>query len=147
MSKSNKLGKVIVLGALAGAAAYGVYTYLQKKNEVNDDCVVDGEEAPKKRSYVSLDLDSAKEYATATYEKAKDALKKVESKIEESGVFKRSSAEETCAGSDDETVDSDIEPVDEEMAEDFDQDLPAEEPEKPMEPTSSEEFFDEPDAE
>lgn len=137
MSKSNKVGKVILLGALAGAAAYGVYTYLQKKNE-SDDMVVEGEDAPKKRSYVSLNLDSAKEYATATYEKAKDAIKKVESKIEESGVFKKSSveeepvevpegsdecSEEPCEASDDSAVDNDIEP------------------------TSSEEFFDSPDPE
>ena len=138
MSKSNKLGKLILFGAVAGIAAYGTYYVMNKKKQEAEAEPVEGAE-PKKRSYVSINFDGAKEAASGAYEKVKEGIHKVESKIEESGVFKRSSADRGVQDAVSEALDSDVEPVDEELAEDFDQDL------KEVK-EATEEFFDEPDA-
>lgn len=94
---AKKFGKLVLFSALAGAAAAGTYYYLQKKHEdpfkdMNDiddfddfDDDFDDEdddtmEIPhgKNRSYVSLDLDSAKEIIG---EKVLETIDKTKEKI------------------------------------------------------------------
>ena len=86
---SKKFGKFLLFSALAGAAAYGAYQYLQNKEktvspaeeeDTDDDFDdfsedLDDEPAPEKeRSYVSLNLDKAAAIATESFHKAKDAI-------------------------------------------------------------------------
>ena len=86
---SKKFGKFLLFSALAGAAAYGAYQYLQNKEktvspaeeeDTDDDFDdfsedLDDEPAPEKeRSYVSLNLDKAAAIATESFHKAKDVI-------------------------------------------------------------------------
>ena len=95
MSKS--FGKFLLFTAVAGAAAYGAYSYLQKKEQTaspapsneNDDDFDDFSEdldedinTGKERSYVSLNLDKAEAIATEAIQKAKEA-------IEDSGALQK----------------------------------------------------------
>ena len=93
---AKKFGKFVMFSALAGAAAAGTYYYLQKKNEdplkdmddiddfddFDDDFDDDDDdmEMPhsKNRSYVSLDLESAKEIIG---EKVIETIDKTKEKI------------------------------------------------------------------
>lgn len=86
MSKS--FGKFILFTAVAGAAAYGAYSYLQKKEQTAsfapgeedddfDDFSEDLDEdlnLEKERSYVSLNLDKAEAIATEAFHKAKEVI-------------------------------------------------------------------------
>lgn len=87
MSKS--FGKFLLLSAVAGAAAYGTYYYLQKKEQMPaspaDEDVDDDfddfsedldEEIPpvKERTYVSLNLDKAEAIAQEAFQKAKEVI-------------------------------------------------------------------------
>lgn len=91
---SKKFGKLFIFSAVAGAAAAGAYYYLQKKqddplHEMDDedfddfdDDFDDDEDTPdnhsKKRSYVSLDIEGAKEIigekVIETIDKTKEAI-------------------------------------------------------------------------
>ena len=85
---SKKFGKFLLFTAVAGAAAYGAYSYLQKKeqtspviNDENDDDFDDFSEdldedinTGKERSYVSLNLDKAEAIATEAIQKARKAI-------------------------------------------------------------------------
>lgn len=86
---SKKFGKFLLFSALAGAAAYGAYTYMQKKEQTAsaaghddadddfDDFSEDLDEEPaqaKTRSYVSLNLDKAEAIATEAFHKAKEVI-------------------------------------------------------------------------
>ena len=89
---SKKFGKLFIFSAVAGAAAAGAYYYLQKKqddplHEMDDDFDdfdddFDDEDTPdnhsKKRSYVSLDIEGAKEIigekVIETIDKTKEAI-------------------------------------------------------------------------
>lgn len=102
---AKKFSKLVMLSALAGAAAAGTYYYLQKKNYIpeqdaddiddfddfDDDLDDDFEDTSihantKNRSYVSLDLDSAKEIIG---EKAIETLDKAKEKIEHFNVSEK----------------------------------------------------------
>ena len=86
MSKS--FGKFLLFTAVAGAAAYGAYSYLQKKeqtaspaaNDEDDDFDDFGEDldddagVTKERSYVSLNLDKAEAIASEAFHKAKEVI-------------------------------------------------------------------------
>lgn len=87
MSKS--FGKFLLFSAVAGAAAYGAYTYLQKREQtvspaVSDDTDDDFDDfsedldedlnSGKERSYVSLNLDKAEAIATEAFHKAKEVF-------------------------------------------------------------------------
>ena len=77
---SKKFGKFLLFSAVAGAAAYGAYQYLQKKDKATvlsgkeeeddpDDFSEDLDEEPapsKERSYVSLNLDKAEAFGVPT---------------------------------------------------------------------------------
>ena len=86
---SKKFGKFLLFSAMAGAAAYGVYSYMQKKEQETsfagvddtdddfDDFSEDLDEEPvptKVRSYVSLNLDKAEAIATEAFHKAKEVI-------------------------------------------------------------------------
>lgn len=86
---SKRFSKFLLFSAVAGAAAYGAYSYLQKKEQtvspaVNDDPDDDfddfGEDldedlnAGRERSYVSLNLDKAEAFATEAFHKAKEVF-------------------------------------------------------------------------
>lgn len=86
---SKKFGKFLLFSAVAGVAAYGAYTYLQKNQqpvsadpeENTDDDFDDFSEdldedlsSGKNRSYVSLNLDKAEAFASETFQKAKDVF-------------------------------------------------------------------------
>ena len=86
---ANKFGKFLLFSALAGAAAYGAYSYLQKKEqplasvpeEDSDDDFDDFSEdldedltPEKNRSYVSLNLDKAEAFANEAFHKAKEVI-------------------------------------------------------------------------
>ena len=94
---AKKFGKLVLFSALAGAAAAGTYYYLQKKQEnpfkimddiddydyFDDDFDEDFDDIPemphsKNRSYVSLDLDNAKEFIG---EKVIETIDKTKEKI------------------------------------------------------------------
>lgn len=83
---SKKFGKFLLFSAIAGAAAYGAYQYLQTKEQTAppagaddadddlDDFNEDLNEEPaagKERSYVSLNLDKAAAIASESFQKAK----------------------------------------------------------------------------
>lgn len=84
---SKKFGKLLLLTTVAGAAAYGTYSYLQKKEHPSvvptddDDDFDDFSEdldddlnTTKERSYVSLNLDKAEAIATEAFQKAKEVI-------------------------------------------------------------------------
>ena len=86
---SKKVGKFLLFSAVAGAAAYGAYHYLQnkddnsssEKNEDTDDDFDDFSEdldedaaETKPRSYVSLNLDKAEAIASEAFHKAKEVI-------------------------------------------------------------------------
>lgn len=86
---SKKFGKFLLFSAITGAAIYGAYQYLQKKdemvsadtNENDDDDFDDFSEDldedlnnSKERSYVSLNLDKAEAFATEAFHKAKEVI-------------------------------------------------------------------------
>lgn len=86
---SKKFGKFLLFSAITGAAVYGAYQYLQKKDEMvsadtpeNDDDDFDdfSEDLDedlnnsKERSYVSLNLDKAEAFATEAFHKAKEVI-------------------------------------------------------------------------
>lgn len=89
MSKS--FGKFLLCSALVAGAAYGAYSYLQKKDiithpEAGDDTDTDDDfddfsedldedlTSSKERSYVSLNLDKAEALATEAFHKAKEVI-------------------------------------------------------------------------
>lgn len=93
MAKKN--GKVILWGLVIGAAAAGVYHYLQNKEKaaVADefDDFDNFEEAAddmqtKDRHYVPLNLDNAKAFVSDTIGKAKEAVSKVSKKLQKENV-------------------------------------------------------------
>lgn len=86
---SKKFGKFLLFTAVAGAAAYGAYTYLQKKEQTAspsseedtdddfDDFSEDLDEdlnSGKDRSYVALNLDKAEALASEAFHKAKEVI-------------------------------------------------------------------------
>lgn len=83
---SKKFGKFLLFSAIAGAAAYGAYQYLQNKEQTAspaaadddlDDFNEDLDEEPtadKERSYVSLNLDKAAAIASESFHKAKEVI-------------------------------------------------------------------------
>lgn len=86
---SKKFGKFLLFSAIAGAAAYGAYQYLQTKDQTAspagaddadddfDDFNEDLDEEPaaeKERSYVSLNLDKAAAIASESFQKAKEVI-------------------------------------------------------------------------
>ena len=86
---SKKFGKFLLFSAIAGAAAYGAYQYLQTKDQNAspvdtddadddlDDFNEDLDEEPtveKERSYVSLNLDKAAAIASESFHKAKEVI-------------------------------------------------------------------------
>lgn len=86
---SKKFGKFLLFSAVAGAAAYGAYHYLQTKDntpssdndEDTDDDFDDFSEdldadaaVTKERSYVSLNLDKAEAIASEAFHKAKEVI-------------------------------------------------------------------------
>ena len=94
---SKKFGKFLLFSAVAGAAAYGAYQYLQKKDkatvlsgkededDLDDFCEdLDEDAAPaKERSYVSLNLDKAEAFATGAFQKAKEVITDSVQKVKE----------------------------------------------------------------
>ena len=118
---AKKFGKFLLFSAAAGAAAYGAYHYLQKKDQTaastdkadenSEECNenLDEEAAPvKERSYVSLNLDRAEAFATGAFQKAKEvitdsAIKVKETVLETVASMEKAEApkedapEETCA--------------------------------------------------
>ena len=103
---AKKFGRFVLFSALAGAAAAGTYYYLQKKqddplkdidtsddfDDFDDDFDDDTEDTAseshtnKNRSYVSLDLDSAKEIIG---EKVIETIDKTKEKIENFNVSEK----------------------------------------------------------
>lgn len=86
---SKKFGKFLLFTAVAGAAAYGAYSYLQKKEQIVspssdedadddfDDFSEDLDEdlnSGKDRSYVALNLDKAEALASEAFHKAKEVI-------------------------------------------------------------------------
>lgn len=84
---SKKFGKFLLFSAVAGAAAYGAYQYLSKKEKATvlsgdddddfDDFSEDLDEdssSAKERSYVSLNLDKAEAFASEALHKAKEVI-------------------------------------------------------------------------
>ena len=94
---SKKFGKFLLFSAVAGAAAYGAYQYLQKKDKATvlsgkeeeddpDDFSEDLDEEPapsKERSYVSLNLDKAEAFANEAFQKAKEVITDSVQKVKE----------------------------------------------------------------
>ncbi|MBP5195209.1 MAG: hypothetical protein J6Z42_04355 [Lachnospiraceae bacterium] len=76
---SKKLGKILVLGAIAGIAAAGVYHYLQTKDkeleDLDDFDDLDDldDDSELSRSYVNLDTDKASDETPADAEEEEDA--------------------------------------------------------------------------
>ena len=88
---SKKFGKLLLLTAVTGLAAYGTYTYLQKKDKLAGTPAADDEDddfddfsedldediaLTKERSYVPLNfnLDKAEAIATEAFQKAKEVI-------------------------------------------------------------------------
>lgn len=93
MAKKN--GKVILWGLVIGAAAAGVYHYLQNKEKAAtadefDDFDNFEETAEdmqtKDRHYIPLNLDNAKAFVSDTIGKAKEAVSKVSKKLQKENV-------------------------------------------------------------
>ncbi|MDE6531116.1 MAG: hypothetical protein K2K96_10170 [Lachnospiraceae bacterium] len=93
MAKKN--GKVILWGLVIGAAAAGVYHYLQNKEKAATADEFDDfdnfEEAAddmqtKDRHYIPLNLDNAKAFVSDTIGKAKEAVSKVSKKLQKENV-------------------------------------------------------------
>ena len=87
---AKMLGKVVLFGVIAGAAAAGVYHYLQTKDQKLDeyddfddldsfDDTVKEEGAESSRSYITLD--TAKYFVNDTIDKAKEYWGKASEKI------------------------------------------------------------------
>ncbi len=88
---AKKMGKVILFGVVAGAAAAGVYHYLQTKDQKADeyddfddldsfdDTVKDEGATEDKRSYITID--TAKYFVNDSIDKAKDLWGKAQQKI------------------------------------------------------------------
>ena len=76
---SKKLGKILVLGAIAGIAAAGVYHYLQTKDkeleDLDDFDDLDDldDDSELSRSYVNLDTDKASDETPADAEDEEDS--------------------------------------------------------------------------
>lgn len=100
---AKKFGKFVLFSALAGAAAAGTYYYLQKKqndplkdmdmaddfedfDDEFDDETFDAEDPSKNRSYVSLDLENAKEKLG---EKVIETIDKAKVKVENFNVSEK----------------------------------------------------------
>lgn len=94
---SKKFGKFLLFSAVAGAAAYGAYQYLSKKNKTtvlsgNDEDedyddfsedLDDDSASSKERSYVSLNLDKAEAFASEALQKAKEVITDSVQKVKE----------------------------------------------------------------
>ena len=83
---AKKFGGLVVFGLAAGAAAAGVYHYLQSKDQeltdIDDfDDLDNFEDTEPKRSYVNLD--NAKSFMTDAFDKAKDLADKAGKKVGE----------------------------------------------------------------
>ena len=95
---AKKFGGLVVFGLAAGAAAAGVYHYLQSKDkdltDIDDfDDLDNFEESDTKRSYVNLD--NAKSFMSGAFDKAKDVADKAGKKIGEFvDEFKKESEED-----------------------------------------------------
>lgn len=88
---AKKMGKVILFGVVAGAAAAGVYHYLQSKDQKVDeyddfddldsfdDTIKDEGATEDKRSYITID--TAKYFVNDSIDKAKDLWDKAQKKI------------------------------------------------------------------
>lgn len=88
---AKKMGKVILLGVVAGATAAGVYHYLQTKDQKVDeyddfddldsfdDTVNEEEKTSPNRSYITID--TAKYFVNDSIDKAKDLWGKAQQKI------------------------------------------------------------------
>lgn len=146
---SNNLKKIAIFSAIAGAAAAGTYYLLQKneavknQDEIDDDFddfddFDDENEVKQKRSYVSIDLDGAKEIVSENVIKAIDKTKeiitdfnvpekidKAKSFVEELTMSKEKESEKpeyttVCEGAD---VKSEEIDTDSEIEKDFDEDF------------------------
>ena len=86
---AKKFGKFLLFTAVAGAAVYGAYQYLQNKerstvlsgndedddfDDFSEDLDEDLSSASKERSYVSLNLDKAEAFAAEAFNKAKEVI-------------------------------------------------------------------------
>lgn len=86
---AKKFGKFLLFTAVAGAAVYGAYQYLQNKerstvlsgddedddfDDFSEDLDEDLSSANKERSYVSLNLDKAEAFAAEAFNKAKEVI-------------------------------------------------------------------------
>lgn len=134
---SKKFGKFLLFSAVAGAAAYGAYQYLQKKDKTtvlsdtgkktdSDDFSEDRDEdsvPAKERSYVSLNLDKAEAFATEAFQKAREAITDSVQKVKETVL-------ESAGKSETKPVEAVEEPASEES--------PKEKAEAPAEETASE---------
>lgn len=92
---AKKTGKVILWGLVIGAAAAGVYHYLQNKEKsVTADEFDDfdnfendlNQAQAKDRNYIPLNLDNAKAFVSDTIDKAKEAVSKVSKKLQKEDV-------------------------------------------------------------
>ncbi len=86
---AKKFGKFLLFTAVAGAAVYGAYQYLQSKehntvlsgddqdddfDDFSEDLDEDLSSSSKERSYVSLNLDKAEALAAEAFNKAKEVI-------------------------------------------------------------------------
>ncbi len=89
---AKKFGRLVVFGVIAGAAAAGVYHYLQTKDKAPEDFddfddldnfedISDEDKTNKGRGYITLD--NAKVLVNDTIDKAKDVISKASKKIQE----------------------------------------------------------------
>ena len=142
---SKKFGKFLLFSAVAGAAAYGAYQYLQKKDKATvlsgkeeeddpDDFSEDLDEEPapsKERSYVSLNLDKAEAFATEAFQKAKEVITDSVQKVKET------ETETPAAEATKETISEEAAPATKESST---PEAPAEEPVKENTASVTEEF-------
>jgi len=160
---SKKFGKLLLLTAVTGLAAYGTYTYLQKKdklagNPANDDYDDDFDDfsedlddditPAKERAYVPLNLDKAEAFATEAFQKAKEVIsdsvqqvKETVKSVADSQGYHTSFTDITSTAK--EVVDvpaKDVEPAEEEVSETVADEVPA--PEDISSEDTVEEFFD-----
>lgn len=137
---SKKFGKFLFFSAVAGAAAYGAYTYLRKNQQPvsaapednTDDDFDDFSEdldedlsSGKNHSYVSLNLDKAEAFASETFHKAKEVfsdsvhqMKETMKSVADSHGYHTSFTDLTPSASDvsDNTVSTDESPADADKA-------------------------------